>query len=365
MDDKLGFGCMRLPMKGDVVDYDEFCKMIDFYMDAGFSYFDTAHGYLSGKSETAIRDCLVARYPRESFTLTNKLSGNFFKTEDDILPLFEVQLKATGVDYFDYYLMHAQDAHSYEHYMKCNAYLVAQKLKADGRIKHLGISFHDKAEVLDRILTEHREIEIVQIQFNYADYNSPSVESKKVYETCIKHKKPVLVMEPVKGGALVRLPEEAKRVLSDLNSDATPASYALRFVASFDGIFKVLSGMSDLEQVKDNVATFKPFVPFSKEEYKAVDKVCEILKNLGGVACTACRYCTDGCPKHILIPDLFSCYNAKKQFGDWNSDYYYQVNTRNNGKASDCVKCRQCERICPQHLPITDYLKEVAKVFEK
>lgn len=363
MEKKLGFGCMRLPMKDEQIDYEEFKQMIDLYMSEGFHYFDTAHGYLQGKSETALRDCLVARYPRESYVLTNKLTGNFFHKEEDIYPLFEEQLVRCGVDYFDYYLMHAQDREHYKKFQKCHAYEIAQKLKNDGKVKHVGISFHDKADVLDMILTEHPEIEIVQIQFNYVDYQDPGVQSQKVYEVCRKHQKPVLIMEPIKGGGLVNLPDQAKSILDSLNGGSY-ASYALRFAASFDGVYKVLSGMSNLQQMKDNISFMKDFKPFTQEEYDAVFKVSGILKSLGNISCTACHYCVDGCPKHISIPDLFSCYNAKKVFNDWNSDYYYGVHTKSNGKASECIACRQCEKICPQHLKIVDYLKEVALTFE-
>lgn len=277
---KLGFGCMRLPMKGEDVDYEEFNKMIDLYMAEGFSYFDTAHGYLRGKSETALRDCLVARYPRESYTLTNKLSVHFFNKEEDIRPLFNEQLEKTGVDYFDYYLMHAQDQQIYQHFQKCHAYDVAKQLKKEGKIKHIGISFHDRSEVLEQILTEHPEIEVVQIQFNYVDYHDAGVQSKKVYDVCRQFNKPVLIMEPVKGGSLIRLPDEAKKVLDQLNGGSY-ASYAIRFAASFDGVFQVLSGMSTLEQMKDNLSYMKDFVPFSKDEYAAVFKVSHILKHHG------------------------------------------------------------------------------------
>lgn len=365
MEKQLGFGCMRLPMKDNEVDYEEFNKMIDLYMDNGFTYFDTAHGYLQGKSETAIRDCLVARYPRESYVLTNKLSVHFFNKEEDILPLFEEQLKACGVDYFDYYLMHAQDKEIYKHFTKCHAYQTALKLKEAGKIKHLGISFHDTADVLEMILKEHPKIEVVQIQFNYKDYLDPSVQSKQVYEVARKYQKPVLVMEPIKGGGLVNLPEEAKKVFDNLDEDLSYASYALRFAASQEGVYKVLSGMSQLEQMKDNISFMKDFKPLNEKEYQAIDQVVEILNQLGGIGCTACRYCTDGCPQKISIPDLFACYNAKKQFNDWNSDYYYGVHTKNNGKASDCIGCGQCEGICPQHLPIIELLKEVSTAFEK
>lgn len=368
MIDKFGFGCMRLPMNNgevnyDEVNYDEFNQMIDLYMQEGFNYFDTAHGYLSGKSETAIRDCLVSRYPRDSYVLTNKLSVHFFKQEAQIRPLFEEQLKQTGVDYFDYYLMHAQDKEIYQHFQKCNAYTIAQELKAEGKIKHIGISFYDTADVLEMILSEHPEIEVVQIQFNYMDFDDPSVQSKKVYEVCRKYKKPIIVMEPIKGGGLVNLPDKAKMIFDKMNNGSY-ASYALRFAASFEGVYKVLSGMSNLEQMQDNLSFMKDFQPFNQAEYKAVERVKEILKQLGGIACTACRYCVDGCPMNISIPDLFACYNAKKQFNDWNSDYYYGVHTKTNKKASACIACGQCERICPQHLKIIDHLKDVAEVFE-
>ncbi|MBQ9658074.1 MAG: aldo/keto reductase [Clostridia bacterium] len=366
MEKKLGFGCMRLPMKEGEVDYEEFNKMIDYYMEQGFNYFDTAHGYLGGKSETAIRDCLSERYPRESFVLTNKLTKSYFNKKEDIVPFFENQLKWTGVEYFDYYLMHAQDRDVYKHFQKCNAYEVAAELKKQGKIKHLGISFHDTAEVLEKILTEHPEIEIVQIQFNYIDFKDAGVQSEKVYNVCRKFDKPVLIMEPVKGGGLIRLPDNAKKVFDNINKgkNLSYASYAIRFAASFEGVYKVLSGMSNLEQLKDNISYMKNFEVLSNEEFKAIDEVREILNKLGGIPCTACRYCVEGCSKKISIPDLFACYNAKIQFNDWNSSYYYDVHTKTNGKASECIKCGKCEKICPQHLKIRELLEKVADKFE-
>jgi len=366
MEKKLGFGCMRLPMKNGKVDYNEFIQMIDYYIEHGFHYFDTAHGYLGGESEVALQKCLTSRYKREDYILTDKLTKPYFKKKEDIKPFFESQLKILGVDYFDYYLMHAQDRDNYKHFMKCKAYEVAKELKEEGKIKHIGISFHDTADVLEMILKEHPEIEIVQIQFNYVDYLDPSVQSKKVYDICRKYNKPILVMEPVKGGGLVRLPEDAKKVFDKINvgKNLSYASYAVRFAASFDGIYQVLSGMSDFDQVKDNVSYMEEFEPLNEAEMKAVEEVRTILKNLGGIPCTACRYCTDGCPMKISIPDLFACYNAKKQFNDWNSNYYYDIYTKENGKASECIKCGQCERVCPQHLKIRDLLDEVVKTFE-
>lgn len=362
---KLGFGCMRLPMNGDVVDYEEFNKMIDYFIEHGFTYFDTAHGYLRGESEKAIKKCLTSRYDRDKYTLTDKLTDSYFSSEEDIRPFFESQLEITGVDYFDYYLMHAQNRTNYKKFMACNAYNVVQELKKEGKIKHVGISFHDTPEVLDMILSEHPEIEIVQIQFNYMDYENTGVQSKRVYEVCRKYGKDVLVMEPVKGGGLVKLPDDAKKVFDEVNkNNLSYASFAIRFAASFEGMFKILSGMSNFEQLQDNVSYMEDFTPLSEEEMETCKKVADILKDLGGIPCTACRYCVEGCPMKISIPDLFACYNSKKQFNDWNSNMYYGVHTKDNGKASDCIKCGQCERACPQHLQIRELLEEVAKTFE-
>jgi len=365
-----GFGCMRLPMNGGEVDAAQFCDMIDAFLDGGFNYFDTAHGYLAGKSETALRECLTSRYPRDRYILTNKLSSGYFETREEILPLFEAQLAACGVEYFDFYLMHAQDGAIYEKYKRCRAYETAFELKKQGRVRHVGISFHDTAEVLDRILTEYPQIEIVQIQFNYADYDDPSVQSRRVYEVCEKHKKPVIVMEPVKGGSLVNLPKEADAVFDALmpgRARPSNASYAIRFAASFPGIRMVLSGMSNMAQMRENIGFMQNFKPLSEAERAAVGKVCAIFRGMDIIPCTACHYCVldNDCPQKIQIPELFSCLNARKRFESWNQEYYYEnVLTRENGKASDCVKCGKCEKICPQHLPIRELLVRVAEAFE-
>ncbi|MBO4353421.1 MAG: aldo/keto reductase [Clostridia bacterium] len=361
---KLGFGCMRLPMKGDDVDIEETCRMVDTFIERGFNYFDTAHGYLNGKSELAVRDCLTSRYPRESYVLADKLSWNYFNSTEEIRPFFESQLKACGVDYFDFYLMHAQDAKKYERYTRLKAYETAYKFKEEGLIKHFGLSFHDKADVLDKILSEHPEVEFVQIQFNYIDYDDPSVESRKCYEVCVKHGKPVIVMEPIKGGSLINLPDDAQAVFDELGGQSN-ASYAVRFAAGFDNVFMVLSGMSSAANMDDNTSYMQNFKPLDEKERAAVKKVVEILNSRDIIPCTTCRYCMEVCPKQIPIPNVFSLLNSKRQFNNWNTSYYYEVRTRDGKKASDCIKCGRCEKICPQHLEIRKLLEDVAAEFEK
>ena len=365
---KLGFGCLRLPTVDEIsgeVDTKQFCQMVDLFMAAGFNYFDTAHTYLNGESERAIREWLVERYPRESFLLANKLTTPLFKSEEDIRPLFQTQLSACGVEYFDYYLMHGLSERLYERFVSCSAFDVVKQLKAENKIRHLGISFHDKPAVLDRILEEHPEIEAVQIQLNYTDYDDPIVESGAVYEVCRRFDKPVLIMEPVRGGSLAQnLPEEALKILSDLRG-GSPASYALRYAAAFDGVFMVLSGMSSVEQAEDNIRCMRDFRPLTEQELAAVDQVREILKRQDLIACTACRYCVEGCPEQILIPRLFACLNAKKKFQDLDNYGSYVHYTAKYGKASDCIGCGQCERVCPQHLPVVAILKEVAEIYDR
>ncbi len=359
-----GFGCMRLPMNGADVDMEQTKKMVDLFLEEGFNYFDTAHGYLEGKSELALKECLTSRYPRDRYILTDKLTNFYFKKEEDIRPFFASQLEACGVDYFDFYLMHAQSAENFQFFKSCRAYETAFELKKEGKVRHVGISFHDRAEVLDQILTEYPEVEVVQIQFNYADYEDPAVQSRKCYEVCCKHNKPVIVMEPVKGGNLVNLPTEAKKVLEDLHG-GSPASYAIRFAAGFPGMMMVLSGMSSLEQMQDNLSFMKDFHPLNEEEQAAIEKVQEIFHNKNLIPCTACRYCVEGCPMKIAIPDVFATMNTKQIYHDWNADYYYNnVHTSPGHRASDCIKCGKCEKACPQHLPIRKLLEDVAKEFE-
>ena len=364
MKKKLGFGFMRLPMKGTEIDLDTTCRMVDTFLERGFNYFDVARGYLDGRAESAIRQCLTSRHSREEFLLTDKLSNGFFQKEEDIRPLFEKQLHDCGVDYFDFYLMHAQNRESYAKYKACRAYETAFQLKAEGKIRHVGLSFHDRAEFLDQILTENPQIEVVQLQFNYLDYNDAAIQSGACYEVCQKHGKPVLVMEPVKGGRLVNLPQKAASILDELKGGSY-ASYAIRFAAGFENVKMVLSGMSSLQQVEDNTGFMADFQPLNDREKKALEEVCQVFRGMNLIACTACRYCESGCPQHIHIPDLFSVMNGRKIYPDWTGEFYYAVHTRAAGKASDCVGCGQCEDICPQHLPVRELLKKVSEVFDK
>ena len=360
---KFGFGCMRFPMVGEEIDIPQVKEMFDAFLDAGFNYFDTAHGYHNGKSETTLKECLTSRYPRDRYIITNKLSPNHFNRQEDIRPLFESQLEACGVEYFDFYLMHAQDQNNFKHYKACSAYETAIELKKEGKIRHLGLSFHDRAYVLDNILTEYPEIEVAQIQFNYLDYEDASVEARKCYEVCVKHGIPAMVMEPVKGGSLVNLPKEADDILRSLG-DGSNASYAIRFAASFDEVCMVLSGMGSMEMVLDNVGYMKDFKPLSDEEKDGVARVAEVFRAQNLIQCTACNYCTERCPMNIPIPGYFACYNISKQLNTWS--YYSKLKDDNvQGKISDCIDCGACEQACPQHLEIRSLLKEVKDTFEK
>ncbi len=347
-----GFGYMRLPMNGEDVDIAQTTKMVDTFLEKGFNYFDTAHGYLNGKSELAIKECLSSRYPRDRYILTDKLSFNYFEKEEDIRPLFQKQLDACGVEYFDFYLLHAMNAGRLQHYENTRAFEITQELKAEGKIRHVGMSFHDSAAVLDQILTSHPEIEVVQIQFNYVDFEDEKVESRKCYEVCRKHGKPVIIMEPVKGGSLVNLPAAAQKILDRLNGGSN-ASYAIRFAASFEGVIMVLSGMSTIGQMEDNVSSMQNFQPLTSDEKDALNKVCAVFRNQGLIPCTACRYCTEVCPQEIAIPELFAAVNAKRS--------EQAVSQIPGGQPADCIKCGKCEEICPQDLKIRELLTVAAE----
>ncbi|WP_298067218.1 aldo/keto reductase [uncultured Mailhella sp.] len=359
-----GFGCMRLPLKDEAVDCAEFAQMVDIFLDYGFNYFDTAHGYMNGRSEAALRECLTSRHPRDRYVLADKLSTHHFQREEDIRPLFASQLAACGVEYFDFYLMHAQNRSSFAKYKACRAYETALELLKEGRIRHLGISFHDKAEVLEQILREYPQIEVVQIQFNYVDYEDEAVQSRKCYEVCERHGKPVIVMEPVKGGCLVNLPDAAQKILDELHGGSS-ASYAIRFAAGFPNVRMVLSGMGNLDMMRENAGLMRDVQPLSAAEREALQKVVAVFRSLDLIPCTSCRYCTEVCPQHIGIPDLFALLNARRMFRKGNAEYYYEnVYTGAGTKAKDCLKCGSCEKLCPQHLPVRELLARVSAEFD-
>lgn len=362
---RFGFGCMRLPLNSDkTINIEEMNKMVDLFINAGFTYFDTAHGYHGGLSEKAVKTCLTDRYDHSQFTLTDKLTGTYFQTREEIRPLFFSQLELCGVKYFDYYLMHAQDRRSFEHFKKCHAYEEALKLKEEGYIKHVGLSFHDKAEVLEEILDTYPWIEVVQIQFNYLDMESDIIQSKALYDLVTSRGIPLIIMEPVKGGSLANLSAKAKAVF-DAISDASPASFALRYVANFKNNRMILSGVSNISQMEDNLKTLADPKPLSEAELQAIEEVKQIILKEKLIPCTACAYCTAGCPKHINIPELFKLLN-KASLGEWyNLSNEYRALIETSGKASECIKCGKCENICPQHLEIRSLLEIVKKTFEK
>ena len=370
---KLGFGLMRLPAVDEAdkskVDVERVCHLADRFLAEGFTYFDTAACYHSGNSEQAFREEVAKRYPREAYTITDKLSLFMLKEASEMPGFFEKQLENCGVEYFDYYLLHALDEGAAKQAEEWGAFDFMLEKKAKGLVKHVGFSFHDKAEVLDKILTRHPEMEYVQLQLNYADWEDSEVQSRKCYEVCVKYGKPVLVMEPIKGGMLANVPAEAEALLKGARPEMSVASWAIRFAASQENVFMVLSGMSDEQQVEDNLSYMKDFAPLSDEEKDLVAKSAAIIKSKEKVPCTGCRYCTDGCPMKIAIPDYFKLLNRISMFGEGQlasakSIYKDRTEKEGHGKASDCVGCRQCEEHCPQHLPITEYLEEAAKTFE-
>ncbi|MEE0072625.1 MAG: aldo/keto reductase [Lachnospiraceae bacterium] len=368
---KLGFGLMRLPLtdandKGSI-DIEALKEMVDTFMEQGFTYFDTAWMYCAFKSENAVKEALTDRYPRDRYTLTTKLHASYLKTKEDRDRIFEEQRQKTGVDYFDYYLIHAIDQELYSIYneMDCFNWLIEKKKQ--GLVKHIGFSYHDSAEFLDQVLTEHPEMEFVQLQMNYLDWESAEVQSRKCYEVASKHGKPVIVMEPVKGGILADVPAEVRESFAAYHPDLSVPSWAIRFVASLDNVAMVLSGMSNMEQLMDNISYMKEFVPMNAEETELVHKAAEMIKDSIAIPCTGCSYCTEGCPMQIAIPDLFRVYNKSKrgEITDVEANEEYRQLTESGGKARECLACGQCQVACPQHLEIINYLKDVAKCMEK
>ena len=363
---KIGFGLMRLPETDGKIDIDKVCEMVDTYLDAGFTYFDTAYVYHGGNSERAVKEAIVKRHPRDSFTLATKLPAWSIHSFEDRDKIFEEQMERCGVDYFDFYLLHSiEDGNNYDTYVKYDCFNWGIQKKAEGKIKHFGFSFHGTPELLEQIVDNHPEIEFVQIQLNYADWDNKIVHSGELYKILSDRNIPIIVMEPAKGGKLANLDDECADLLKTLRPDKSVASWAFRFVGSLPGVTTILSGMSTKEQMDDNLATFTDFEPLSDEEKEAIEKVKEIMFRVELIGCTACKYCVDGCPMNISIPDVISAINTARKFpGDMRPQFFYNGLADRTGRASDCIGCGQCEGVCPQHLPIPDLMQEAVKKFE-
>ena len=360
---RLGFGLMRLPEKDGKIDLAQVCQMADAYLAAGLTYFDTAYVYHGGNSERIVREALVKRHPRDSFTVATKLPAWCMKTEADRDRIFNEQLERCGVDYFDFYLLHSiEDGSNGETYEKLDCFNWGVQKKAEGKIRHFGFSFHGSPEYLEKLLDDHPEVEFVQIQLNYADWENPVVRSGALYEILRRRGIPMVIMEPVKGGTLARLTPELEAKFKAARPDRSAASWALRFAASLPGVMTVLSGMSSPEQMADNLATFTRFEPLTKADQAVIEDVRRVMLNVEQIGCTACRYCTDGCPMSIAIPDVFRAVNTMKLYKDEfrPKAFYSGLLSQGHGRAGDCIACGQCEGVCPQHLPIIDLLKDAS-----
>jgi len=366
-----GFGGMRLPLLDEndptSINQKEVDKMVELFMENGFTYFDNAYIYHSGSSEGAFKKALVDRYTRESFTVADKMPTMIVKKTSDYETFFNTQLERFGVDYFDYYLLHNISHKTYEDSEKFGGFDFISKMKAEGKARKIGFSFHDTPELLDEVLTKHPEIDFVQLQLNYIDWNNAAIRSRECLQTALKHKKPVSVMEPVKGGGLASLPDEAEKTLKKADSEMSMPSWAIRFAASCEGVFMVLSGMKNVQQVKDNISFMKNFKPLTTAEKDMLTgKITDIINKSVYIPCTNCHYCTDGCPKKINIPSYFAIYNNYKLYGTRNFPaMHYRKQAFGHGLASECIGCGQCESVCPQHIEITKYLEEISDTFEK
>lgn len=356
---KLGFGLMRLPMIENDIDVEQVKQMVDLFMERGFTYFDTAYGYLEGRSEVVAKAALVDRYPRESFQLATKLPAWDAHDAQSARAMLATSLERTGAGYFDYYLLHNLGAKRTEIFDNFDLWNFVAEQKEKGVLRKVGFSFHDRADVLEQILAAHPEMDFVQLQINYADWESESVQSRLCYEVARKYGKPVIVMEPVKGGALANLAADVAAPLSKMDAAASRSSWAIRFAASLPGVMTVLSGMSTLAQVEDNTAYMQDFKPLTEAERAAVDEVRTLLEKTDRVPCTDCRYCLKDCPQSVRIAPIFSALNTYKMYNDLDgARRQYAMCTAEGGTADQCIACGQCESVCPQHINIIEKLRE-------
>ena len=363
MINKLGFGFLRLPKQGDELDWDAIDAMVDTFLEGGGTLFDTCYTYLNGLSEEAIRRCVVQRKPREHFQISNKLPGYLFKSYEDCQKYFDIERERCSVDYFDILMLHWLNDENYAKAEQLDEFRFLREKKAEGTAKRIGFSCHGDAALLDQILTDHPEVDVVLIQLNYLDWESEGIQSRRCYETALRHGKHIFVMEPVKGGTLAKLPEEAERKLRALHPDWTPSDWALRFVQSLPGVEICLSGMGDVSQVKANIA---PFAPLTETEIGLLMEVRNIIESKTAIACTGCGYCAPHCPKKIPIPQYIRMYNELYRYpgDDWKIAPTYHQAALSHGKASDCIACRSCEKHCPQKLTIAKHMQSIAQKFE-
>lgn len=366
---KLGFGLMRLPIiDGDngKIDMNLFTEMADEFISHGGKYFDTAYFYHKGNSEIAFREAVVKRYPREKYIIADKMPLFKLEEPEQLQQIFDIQLERCGVDYFDYYLLHNVCGEHYEKAVNAGAFEFINDLKEKGIAKKIGFSFHGTPELLREVLDKYSFFDIVQIQLNYADMENINVKARECYDIVMEHGLEAVVMEPVKGGALAEIPEKAKDILKSYAPDASCASWAVRFAASLPNVVTVLSGMSDMEQMKDNLGYMENFVPLSDEEYEVLNNAKKIIEATVAVPCTTCRYCVEGCPCNIPIPELFSIINDMERFGGsvernkWRYDYA----VKDKGMAADCLECGMCESLCPQHILISEEIKKISEMFD-